>query len=268
MAIKDSSPASANGIVQGMEVIAPEPCLSAPFSPASSKPDGDASHISAQSQPGPIVHNKPTTVTLYASKDLKAAGLIPGVHDLINHAFFASQNPFGIMSAESLRLQSHQQLVDDLSRPGTFSYVITYTGTDLVIGVASAKRHKETVSRQPASMDVAESAFTRTGILEPSTEGWELSTMAVDPSLQRQGLAGLLVKLVEGEVKRRFVLERAEKGTLRLQLVILLSTVKEINLAFYIRRLYHADYETYHGPCTMGNTAGFTIVHMSKRIEV
>ena len=230
--------------------------------------ESDKDHISAQSQPGPTVHSKATTVTLYRSRDLKAAGLIPQMHDLINNAFGTSHNVSGCFPAESRRLQSHDQLVQELSGPGIFTYVVTYTGTETVIGVASAKRYKDTVTSKPASAEDQTSIFTRSGVFGPDSEGWELSLMAVDPSLQRQGLAGLLMNLVESEVKRRFVLERAERGLPDLKLVMLLTTVKEINWNFYVRRGYQLDYETFHGPGWLNSVTGFHVVHMSKLAEL
>lgn len=224
--------------------------------------------IQSISQPGPVVHGRPTTATLYASRDLEAAGLIPGMHDLINEAFAISHGRTRAMPAEVLRLQSKEQLVLELSGPGTFTYVITYTGTNDVIGVASAKKYKSTPSRQPVSVENPKSAFTRTGPSQENTEGFELSTMAVDPSLQRQGLAGLLMNLVDREVKRRFLLAREEQGRPDLGLVMLLTTIKEINGQFYARKGWQADYETFQEPGWRGSENGFTVVHMSKNVEV
>ena len=54
--------------------------------------ESDKDHITTQSQPGPTVDLKATTITLYASRDLKATGLIPQMHDLINNAFGTSHS--------------------------------------------------------------------------------------------------------------------------------------------------------------------------------
>jgi GNAT superfamily N-acetyltransferase len=171
------------------------------------------------------------------------------------------------MSAKEPRLQSHGQLVQELSGPGMFTYVITYTGTDTVIGVASAKRYK-VISSPPAELGIQKRAFTRIGASEPNTEGFELSSMAVSPSLQRQGLAGFLMTLVEEEVKRRFLIARADTGPPDLGLVMLLTTVKEINSKFYTRRGYSLDYETSHEAGFLGSESGFSVAHMSKKIAV
>lgn len=226
------------------------------------------SHISTQSQPGPTINNKPTTVTRYESRDLKAAGQVPAIHDLVNVAFAEGHSRSGTIPGTSLRLQSHEQLVKELSSDGTFTYVVTYTGTDVVIATASAKRYKGTMERQAASIDNPKSAFMRSGTFKPNTEGWELSSMAVDPGLQRKGLAGVLMGFVEGEVKRRFAIHREETGVPELGLVMMLTTVKEINGEFYARRGYQVDYETFHGPGWLGSAKGFSVMHMSKQVEV
>lgn len=263
MAVKDSTPAGVHPHAQEME-------FNVPKSATDTALGGETivTRLQPSSQPGPAIHNKPTNISLYASRDLEAAGLIPAMHDLINEAFINSHSRSGAMSADALRLRSHQQLVGELSGPGTFTYVITYTETKTVIGVASAKCYKTSGSRQPPRIEDPKSAFIRTGASEPNTEGWELSSMAISPSLQRQGLAGLLMGLVEAEVTRRFLLARDEGERSGVGLVMLLSTVKEINWDFYSRRHYEADYETFHGPGWHGSAEGFTVVHMSKRIAV
>lgn len=76
------------------------------------------------------------------------------------------------------------------------------------------------------------------------------------------------MNLVESEVKRRFVLDRAERGLPDLRLVMLLTTVKEINWDFYVRRGYQLDYEKFYEPGWLGSCTGFTVVHMSKLADV
>jgi GNAT superfamily N-acetyltransferase len=270
MAVKDTfhTPINGDALELPTDTAGILPGTTFPTKLTSGEPHKDHSQVSSQSHPGPTVHSKETTVTLYASRDLKAAGLIPQIHDLINNAFGTSHSVSGCFPADRYRLRSHDQLVAELSGPEIFTYVITYTGTKTVIGVASAKRYKDTVTVKPATEEDQKSTFTRSGVFGPNSEGWELSLMAVDPSLQRQGLAGLLMKLVEDEVKRRFVLDRSERGLPDLKLVMLLTTVKEVNWDFYVRRGYQLDYETFHGPGWLGSSTGFHVVHMSKVPEL
>ncbi|KAL1591181.1 hypothetical protein WHR41_00123 [Cladosporium halotolerans] len=227
-----------------------------------------SSHITAKWQPGPTIDNRPTTATLYQSKDLLAAGQIPGMYDLINVAFAFSHNRAGLFPDDSFRLQSHGQLIEALSADDTFTYVVSYTDTGVAIGVASAKRYHETLEPQEVTIDNPAGAWKRTGFSDPNTEGWELSVMAVNPSLQRKGLAGLLMELVEGEVKKRFLVARVERGLPGLKLVMMLTTAKEVNEGFYKRKGYSLDYETFHGPGWFGSSKGFHIAHMSKQVEL
>ena len=270
MAVKDPAAATVHDCAHNVEVDASKliPVTnSSVMNEPLNKIHSTGLQVQPQSQPGPLVHNKPTTVTLYASRDLAAAGLIPGLHDLINDAFAGSHSRSGAMSAKEPRLQSHGQLVQELSGPGMFTYVITYTGTDTAIGVASAKRYKS-ISSPPAELGIQKRAFTRIGASEPNTEGFELSSMAVSPSLQRQGLAGFLMTLVEEEVKRRFLITRAETGPPDLGLVMLLTTIKQINAEFYTRRGYSLDYETVHEAGFLGSENGFSVAHMSKKVAL
>ena len=270
MAVKDPAAATVHDCAHNVEVDASK-LIPVTNPPAMNEPLNEIHRaglqVQPQSQPGPLVHNKPTTVTLYASRDLAAAGLIPGLHDLINDAFAGSHSRSGAMSAKEPRLQSHGQLVQELSGPGMFTYVITYTGTDTAIGVASAKRYKS-ISSPPAELGIQKRAFTRIGASEPNTLGFELSSMAVSPSLQRQGLAGFLMTLVEEEVKRRFLITRAETGPPDLGLVMLLTTIKQINAEFYTRRGYSLDYETVHEAGFLGSENGFSVAHMSKKVAL
>lgn len=268
MTVKDLSYASINGGAHEVSTDMAGQLPGKPFGTAlitSGEPENDPSHFSTTSQPGPIVNSKPTTITLYASRSLKATGLVPAIHDLINEAFEISHSAFPSVQK---RLDSHDHLVKDLSGPETFTYVVTYTGTKTVIGVASAKPYKDNIASKPPSKDNPDSCFRRSGTFKPKAEGWELSLMAVDPKLQRQGLASLLMKLVEDELKRRFLLTRAEKGLPNLKLVLLLTTVKEVNWVYYVRRGYSLDYETVHEPGWYPNSGGFHVVHMSKKVEV
>lgn len=270
MAIKDPSPGkNVNGDVHRLGVD-PEKILPGTTFPQTngklSSPDKEP-HVSTKSQPGPTINDRPTTVTLHQSNYLEAAGQIPALYDLINDAFGTSQNATGMWPSTTLRLSTHKQLVQELSGKGTFTYVITYTGTSTILGTASAKLYKDTLERTPPSQEQPKSTFTRTGTSAPDTEGWELALMAVDPSLQRKGVAGLLIGLVEREVKRRFLLAKAQSEMPGRKLVMLLSTIKEVNFEFYTRRGYEFDYETFHEPGWLASPTGFTVVHMSKKVE-
>ena len=109
-------------------------------------------------------------------------------------------------------------------------------------------------------------------------EYWELKLMAVDTAAQGQGVAGLLMRMVDAEVLRRVRARHAcdvsssssdgaaseGSGEAGERVCMLLTTIKEINGGFYARRGYVEDYVEEFGPGTLGSEGGFTVVHMSR----
>jgi GNAT superfamily N-acetyltransferase len=208
--------------------------------------------------PGPL-----TTITRHTLRTLQLSGLIPQLFDLINAAFANSHSRDGVISTVTLRLQSEAQLVRELSASGTFTFVVTYTGTKVALGTASAKPHCNG-SLEHDMTGAERSIFTRMEPLKGDVASWELVAMAVDPPVQRQGLAGMLMEMVEVELKRRTVDAKSE---VEKPLVMLLSTVKEVNGDFYAKKGYMRDYETQYGPGCMGSEHGFTVIHMHAQLK-
>ena len=95
--------------------------------------------------------------------------------------------------------------------------------------------------------------------------------LATDPRLQKQGLATYLIQRVETETKRRFDAEQsrlsngATKGPKTL--IMLLSSIKEVNSPFYMRRGYEHDYLTSHAKGVLGSETGFHVEHFSKVLK-
>ena len=221
------------------------------------------------SSPGPQVNDKPTTLTLFTPPQLAHSPLLPSLYKLVNDAFRIGHerdnNRFG-----TDRLQYEGQLHDELgNKPGTFTYVLSYSGTDEVVATASAKPHAASLQfHKPGEIlnpkNGKDTTWTRLAPIAEGKEAWELSTMAVDPTLQRQGLAGYLMGVTEGEVKRRFCLDGAGGG----ELVLVIATVKERNGDFYARRGFGVDYEVWYEKGHVGSERGFHVVFMSKEVEV
>jgi GNAT superfamily N-acetyltransferase len=221
-----------------------------------------ASH--PQSRPGPDIVDHPTTITLYTSQTLQSSGLVPQLFNLINNAFAVAHDRSGIMPGSARRLQSETQLINELSGPGTFTYLITCTSTNTIIGTASAKRYLSEASEAQVAKSIV-GTFTRMNPSKESAIEWELATMAVDPLFQRQGVAELLMSMVEGEIKRQLRSEWGEGGKAP---KMLLTTIKEVNGKFYAGKGYVVDYETWHGPGWLGSKSGFTVVHMSTWVKI
>ena len=127
---------------------------------------------------------------------------------------------------------------------------------------------------------------------DPEEERWELKYLVTDPALHGQGLASSLLNLCEAEVKRRFELGRlqetearvrpvaeagaegkgkgdvavSEEGVKPKKLRLLLSTIAEMNQAFYERRGWKWTAENKVPIGELGSETGFRVVFMDKLI--
>lgn len=232
---------------------------------------------------GPIINGRATTIALYAPPKLMDVRLLCSVYELINHSFRVQHTRHQTIPMHVDRLQYPQQFLDQVGTdPGTFTYVGFYTGTFEAFATASAHRYIAPVVEvdQVAGRNI----FSRVKAPgQGAGEYWELKIMGVDPSIQRQGLAGRLMKLCEDQIRRVASTSQSSErsngvdavdgsyvGT-RIQeqpaLYMVLTTVTESNYEFYSRRGYIKDYETYHPPGTLWSETGFHVVHMSKPIE-
>jgi len=155
----------------------------------------------------------------------------------------------GVQILPGLRLRSDGQFFEELgTEPGTFTYIIYYTGTDDVVGTASAKRYlgRMLVVDQADDRDSRRAAtWKRFGPVPHEAAAWELSTMAVDPDVHKQGIASYLMKLVEDEMRSRYraILEEASEDEKPNRLWTLITTIKERHFDFYSRRNFVIDEE-------------------------
>lgn len=218
---------------------------------------------SPTTQPGPPVNNTPTTATIYTPTQIASdPALVTSLRTLINHAFSFSHEKHGAMPGTIDRLQSPQQLLSELGSDdsATFTYVLTSASSGQVLATAGGQRWTGKIA-PVEPLPGNKGSFTRYGAESEDADQWELRIMAVDPSLQRQGLAAWLMRKVEEEIRRRWEERGGKKG-----LVLLLTTLKEINGEFYARRGYAVDYETRFPPGWLQSEKGFGVVHMSRRV--
>lgn len=212
---------------------------------------------------GPVANGKETTVRLFNRQQLIDSGLLPQLQDLINVSF-ASQHARQTSILEGVpRLRHDGQLLEEMGHaPETFVYIIsTIPSSGLeeseLISTAYASRYHG-VTQWPEGPG-KERTWERLGIPPPDTEAWELHMMAVHPGYQRQGLAGYLMELVDAEVVRR-----SEEGKKR---VLFISTIKQSNEAFYLRRGFEESYSVPWPEGHLGSRAPFTVVHMDRKIR-
>jgi len=220
---------------------------------------------------GPQIDGKPTTISLFQPPGLMESSLLPSIQSLLNRSFSAAHTRFNLLPAGVDRLEIPEQFLSELGAdPGTFTLIVQFSGSDDVVATASAHRYIAPVFIVDQGAVTGRKVFSR---MKPPRGGpaeyWELKLMAVDPRLQRQGLAGLLMQLVEDQIKRVYSASYAslDDSAERPKLYSVLTTMKEVNHAFYVKRGYVDDYETSHGPGELGSETGFSIIHMSKRID-
>ena len=134
----------------------------------------------------------------------------------------------------------------------------------------------------------------------PGMPKWEILVTVVAPELQGRGLAALLAEKTEGEIRRRVKVERAARagrakgvdegergeGGERVEgdrgavnwneqgkdkedgkIMLLLSTMQELNEHYYAKRGWVTTGVQRFGPGTMGSRDGFGVVEMGRVIE-
>ena len=101
----------------------------------------------------------------------------------------------------------------------------------------------------------------QTGV-DGEKEKFEVVGVAVDPSLQRSGLASRLCGEVEAELKEK----ARTKGKKQLNLMI--RTGKENNEPYWTRKGYRVLSEVRYAPGNFGSKTGFVVLDMEKVIEL
>lgn len=201
---------------------------------------------------GPPVNGKPTTLAIFSSDQIRTSGQLPDLVELINEGFLK-----GHLSKPELKMHlgarlnsSEDFLTAVASDPEGFIIVIAMKESQEVIGTASC------MPWRGRPKDV-ESQWIRKLEPEPGFREWILKLMVTKPSAQGQGLAGYMMALTEREVTRRARVDRKDR---RIKMV--LCTPKELNEAFYAKKGFQKDYETFYG-----EGYNFHVIHMSKEID-
>ena len=198
-------------------------------------------------------------MTLFNRTQLIASGLLPPLTKLINVSFSASHDTSGILSTIA-RLRREDQFIDELGEhPDTFVYILRTVGSEELVATAYASRY-EGVTEWPEGPG-KERTWQRLGVPEDGTEAWELHMLAVSPEFQRQGLADYMMRIVDGEVLRR-------AGGRRERLVMYISTVKQTNEAFYLKRGFRENYCVDWPVGTFNSERAFTVAHMEREVRM
>ncbi|KAL2043754.1 hypothetical protein N7G274_003273 [Stereocaulon virgatum] len=242
--------------------------------------------------------NLSTRTQLHSPTSLNASPHLPALFKLINKCFDISHNPPGhsyLPPSETARLRKPEQLAEEIGPKG-FTFIILVQNADAmfnksgprnskgmgealrerVIATASAKPF--ILPQTPSSPSSPESIFKRQPgthkYLEPYAHlpKWEILVMVVDPELQGRGIAGQLLDITVEEIKKRCAADskggesrngiESEGG--KGQVMLLLSTMQEVNEAYYMRRGWVCTEARRFGPGVLGSRDGFGVVEMGR----
>ncbi|WPH03407.1 Hypothetical protein R9X50_00628700 [Acrodontium crateriforme] len=231
--------------------------------------------------PGPIINSRPTTVRLFNYDQLINSAPLLALKPMINAAFRTSGLKKKILGSKDRLVEASDFYKQIGNGPETFTYIVSWADEpDSAIGTVCAKRY--VVPEIPKMTgDEARDEYISRGLVfsrirapkrrvvagDAELEMWELCMLTVDPTLQRQGLAGYLLRLVDDGVRmvsREVREQRCSSNHDKVELVMVMTCIRELNDGFYSRRGYELDYDKWHEIGTLESEAGFTIGHYSK----
>lgn len=224
-----------------------------------------------ETMPGPMIKHQPTTIALLTHPQLADSQFLALLPPLMNPAFKISHTTSGVLPAEVDRLQSKTQMLQELGSDAcTYLLYSTLASTSKTIPTLLA-----TASFQPftggfrTEMSKEAKSFKNAPVALP--EGfiaWELKLMVVEPQVQNQGVASKLLSIIEAEVQRRARAigeARADRGESPVKETQLkLSTIREINEEFFLKKGFKVVGEKKHPPGTYGSKTGFTTSDLVK----
>lgn len=199
---------------------------------------------------------------------------------LINAAFRTAKSRTNILN-EEIRIPLDTQFSQHVSTGlGAFVLVLQAhqaDGRNRILATVSARcraiKPVQDLASQPAQHGqplTADAVFSRFEIghaRDPTVVFWEMKLLAVDPTVQRKGLAGWLVNAVEEEIVRRCAQSDLQHKAI-MHVVVLLTTIRELNGEFYRKRGYLYDSERHYEAGVLNSEGAFTVVHMSKKMAV
>ena len=221
---------------------------------------------------GPMINHKPTTIALLTQPQLAESRLLALLPPLMNPAFRISHTTSGVLPAEVDRLQSKMQILQELGSDAS-TYILYSSSTSTAPNTVSALL--ATASFQPFTggfpADMSNNAKSFKNAPAPLPEGciaWELKLMAVDPQIQKRGVASTLLSIIEADVQKRASAISAAKAANGESLIketqLKLSTIREINEEFFLKKGFKVVGEKKHPPGTYGSKTGFTTSDLTK----
>ena len=197
--------------------------------------------------PGPEINGRKTTLLLHEASDLAASPLLPSFMIMINAAFSFHHPP--ALPSSWTRLDQPENLPKELGAEA-FTYALVYTDDNqdakAVLATISARPFRW---KDPELQDPRYKTFAYwTNPIEADTEVWEIKLMCVDLTVQKHGLATMLLGVTEAEIRRRFAErklvdskvgaegETVDESANRRRLMIVLQTIREMNGKYYEKR--------------------------------
>ena len=221
------------------------------------------------------------TITLN-SPELSTSPYLPELADLLDDVFrWAHTKKLPgkeLLPASVGRLQAGpQQLVSEIGPEGFC--IIMFEGRigGKIIATASAKPYKPTKAGTTYGSDInmlfkrapQEDESSNRDTMDADIVGsdvenqsrWELLAFATEVGLMGQGIAGRLAELTNEEIRRRA--GREGKG----KVVLMLTSMRELNEAYYIKRGWTTMNVKLFAPGTGGSRDGFSVAEMVKVLE-
>lgn len=210
---------------------------------------------------GPDINGEPSVISLLTPEQLTQYPYLTSLRSLMNAAFAIHGAPANnyLIPHNSPRLQNDYQIQAELG-----SDFFTYIVHAPIPANDDPPRLYASASGRPYGVNKAEEGVAKEmELLIPKRrldseeyEAWELKMLVVEPALQKQGLASLLMKLVEAEIVKRSAERWLQLATMRSihsngqvglgvsknetarakRVVLVLDTIREINEAYYLRR--------------------------------
>ena len=218
------------------------------------------------------------TTTLYSPTALLASPHLPQIAHLVNAAFAGSHIVGSLehLPKDIIRLDAPEQLGDEVGPEGFTIVLFAHAGGwGTPIATASAKPWKanagdggvgsETVRLfKRKSAAAALSTTTNTSSNErDSLPKWEILIMAVDPAHRKRGLATYLINAVIQEIKYRvYTLLPSINNPRQEKIVLLLTTMKEMNETYYVTKGFVTTSERRFEKGAVGSREGFSVVEM------
>ena len=232
-----------------------------------------------QCLPGPEIDGRETKLYLFEADQLAASPLLPGFLPPINSAFSACHPPW--LPASMVRMHTTDQFLKELGQ-SAFTYGVVFSDD-----TRDPKEVIATVSGAPWTLRTPEEQDSRfrtfyydeTHVAPPNTETWQLKLMVVDPRLQKNGLASLMLGLVETEIRRRFEAKKLGDAQIsspdgksalpvaQRKLRLLLQTLYEMNGGFYAKRGWKLINLREREKGFMDSERGFHVAFMEKTFD-